>query len=174
MRKKSLSVLIAALFVGLTVFGPMAYAESEEVVISEEQIGAISQSCDSIKQSLKTLQKDDARVRAYIGSSYENLLSDFISPLNLRLVKNDKPSATLTDIHSNILTKRQDFSQSFILYSQDLENLISIDCKNSPEDFYKQLLKTRTSRAKLAKNVEDMRGLFTKYLDGTKKLKESL
>jgi hypothetical protein len=92
----------------------------------------------------------------------------------LRLVKNDKPSATLTDIHSNILTKRQDFSQSFILYSQDLENLIAIDCKNNPADFYKQLLKTRTSRAKLAKNIEEMRGLFTKYLDGTKKLKESL
>lgn len=157
-----------------SVVSAAVYAESETVAISKEQIGAITQSCDSIKQSLKTLQKDDARTRAYLGTAYENLLTDFISPLNLRLVKNDKPSATLTDIHSTVLTKRQDFSQSFIVYSQDLEKLISIDCKTRAEEFYAQLVKTRTSRSKLEKATTAVKEALTKYQDGVKKLKGEL
>lgn len=138
--------------------------------LTAEQAGTISRSCASLKQSLKQLQKTDTSTRSYLGSIYETLLSGFIAPLNLRLTKNNQPSATISDLHSSLISKRQDFSQKFITYSQDFEELLNVDCKSDPEKFYDQLLKTRKSRSALEKTVTEMRNLLDKQLTAVEKL----
>ncbi len=142
--------------------------------ISKEQLGAISQSCDSIKQSLKKLQKADTKTRSYLGGIYEDFLTDFISPLNLRLVKNSLPSPTLTSLHSDLINKRQDFAQKFTLYAQSLDALLAVDCQNNPNEFYTKLLETRKARNTLEQSVEAVRMLLEKYQNAVQALKEDL
>ena len=183
MKKVARVSAVVLAFIGLLALAPAARAEepakaetkeTAKTTITKEQAGAISQSCDSIKQSLKTLQKTDSKTRAFLGSTYENLISNFISPLNLRLTKNNLPSATLSDLHSSIGEQRQQFVQDFTSYSRDLETLIAMDCKNNPEEFYTQLEKTRKSRAALEQTIDALRMLFTKHVNGVNSLKGNL
>ena len=142
--------------------------------LTESQAGYISQSCASIKQGLKALQRTDVAIRSYLGTIYETALTSFISPLNVRLAKNNLPSAVLTDLHSSFIIKRQDFSHLFVTYSQDFENLLNVDCKNEPEAFYDQLLKTRKSRAALEKSVDEVNSILNKVPSAIQKIEETL
>lgn len=131
--------------------------------LSEERSGAISQHCASIKQSLKALQRTDARTRSYLGISYESFLKDFISPLNLRLINANQPSASLTDIHSSLISTRKEFTKKYTTYAQSLEDLISYDCQGDPETFYQKLETTREHRSNLGHTVADIRALLERH-----------
>ncbi|MBR3365586.1 hypothetical protein IKG48_00450 [Candidatus Saccharibacteria bacterium] len=159
---------------GLAVLAAFPVRAEETSTLSKEQLGAVSQSCDSIKQSLRKLQKADTKTRSYLGGIYEDFLTDFISPLNLRLVKNSLPSPTLTSLHSDLITKRQDFAQKFTLYAQSLDALLAIDCQNNPNDFYKKLIETRKARNTLEQSTEAVRMLLEKYQNAVQTLKGTL
>lgn len=167
--------LLAGLICGLLVsFFASVYpasAESSEPSLTDDQIGAISQNCASIKQSLRSLQRTDARSRSYLGSAYERILSDFVTPIDLRLINVGQPNADLTNIHSNILSVRQDFVHQYTSYSQSLEELVNIDCQNAPAVFYKQLISTREKRAILAGTTTKLRRLFSEHLKLVEKIK---
>lgn len=173
MRAKVRILILSLAAAAALVPACLAYAEDNSG-LSKEQSGAISQSCDSIKQSLKKLQKVDTKTRSYLGSLYEVFLTDFISPLNLRLVRNGLPSTTLTELHSSIIAGRQDFAKKFTLYAQDFETLLNTDCQSNPAGFYKQLQTTRKSRAALEQSTEAMRMLLEKHQTAVQSLKGSL
>lgn len=139
--------------------------------LSSEKSGAISQHCASIKQALKSLQKTDARSRSYLGSSYETIISKFISPMNMRLIDSGQPNANLTDLHSTILEVRKNFTQSYTSYSQSLEELISANCQLDPEGFYHHLIETREKRAEVSSLSTSLRNLFSEYLTGVRKVR---
>lgn len=143
-------------------------------VLSKEQSGAISQSCDSIKQSLKKLQKADTKTRSYLGGIYEDFITGLISPLNLRLTRNNLPNTALTTLHSDLIAKRQDFAQKFTLYEQSFENLLDANCQNSPEDFYQKLQETRKARNALEQSTEALRMLLEKHQNAVQTLKGTL
>ena len=149
-------------------------ADDTAPVLSKEQSGAISQSCDSIKQSLKKLQKADTKTRSYLGSIYEVFITDLVSPLNLRLTRNNLPNTTLTTLHSDLITKRQDFAQKFTLYEQSFEDLLSADCQNNPEEFYQKLQETRKARNTLEQATEALRMLLEKHQNAVQTLKGTL
>ncbi len=142
--------------------------------LSDDQKGAISQHCATTKQSLKTLQRTDARTRSYLGSAYETLITNYITPLDLRLISSGRPNANLTTIHSQIVEARKQFNNDYTSYSQALEDLIATDCQSSPEDFYNKLVNTREKRAILSTNTTNLRNLFAEYLTNVKLLRNSL
>ena len=142
--------------------------------LSETQSGAIVQGCASIKQSLRALQRTDARTRSYLGMSYEELLTDFITPLNLRLINTNQPNANLTTIHSNIIETRKRFISEYTTYSQALEVLVSADCYGHPDDFYNKLQDTKRKRASLSGTTTTLRNLLSEYLTAVRKLKTTL
>lgn len=149
-------------------------AEDKTPLLSKEQSGAISQSCDSIKQSLKKLQKADTKTRSYLGGVYEDFIMDLISPLNLRLTRNNLPNTTLTTLHSDLIAKRQDFAQKFTLYEQSFEVLLAADCQKNPEDFYQKLQESRKARNALEQSTEAFRMLLEKYQNAVQTLKGTL
>lgn len=112
--------------------------------LSEVQRGAISQNCSNIKQSLNQLQRVDSRTRTYLGTTYETILTRFIIPLNLRLVKNNRPS--LPTVQSDFTAEQVKFRDSYTDYMRELENLINIDCSVQPDNFYSQLETVRSKR----------------------------
>ena len=134
----------------------------------------ISENCSSIRQSLKLLQRSDARARTYFGAIYETVSSKYITPLNLRLVKNNLSSVSLINIQSAISTARTNFNADYIDYSKSLEELIAIDCRLDPEHFYEQLEKTREKREVLSDDVKTMNTLLVNSVKATEVIKENI
>lgn len=132
--------------------------------LTDLQNGAISQNCASIQNSLKSLQKADSRTRVLLGSTYQTIFTNFVTPLNLRLVRHGQPNSDLIEIQSDFIDSRTKFSKNFIKYSQSLEQLISIDCKNEPEKFYQKLEQTRKLRAKVQNSVQQIHQLLSRHL----------
>ena len=173
--RKNCSVFIAIIAIVMFFVSSFSFATvfAEGAILDEDQLGAISQNCATIKQSLRALQRTDARTRAYLGSAYERVLSDFITPMDLRLINVNQPNASLTTIHSDIIESRQNFVRDYTVYSQKLEELITHDCQNDPQNFYHTLTDTREKRATLEKSTEKIRRLLGDHLAAVKKLEKN-
>ena len=169
------SVFITTIFLAAFLSAAASPLFSKKVTaLSDDQRGVITQNCATTKQSLKQLQKTDARARSYLGSAYEGLLVNYITPLDLRLINTGQPNASLTTIHSDILNTRQQFVSEYTTYSQSLEELLSIDCYNHPDDFYNKLVETRQKRAELSATTTNLRNLFSEHLTVVRRLKDNL
>lgn len=142
--------------------------------ISENQANSIVQNCASIKQSLRALQRADARARSYLGSSYENILTNYITPLNLRLVSTNQPNTNLTTLHSEIIDTRKNFVSGYTAYAQSLEDLIASDCFGQPEEFYNKLYNVREKRNAVSTTTTNFRNLLAEYLTAVRKLKNTI
>ncbi len=176
MKKKHIFSYYIILFMFFQVFGVFigmkvwAEGENEESLATPEQKTVIVDHCDTMKDSLKSLQRTDSRARVYLGRYYETILSDFIVPLNLRLVENNISNTKLIDNQTNFVARRTSFNNDYVSYQQSLEELVNINCKTEPEKFYEKLLVTREKRKIVKKDVTKMRGLT----DEQKKLVEEL
>lgn len=142
--------------------------------LSDIERGNISTGCVSIQASLKNLQKNDSKTRVLLGTSYQTLLSNFISPLNIRLVKNNLPDPLLAKNQSDLLLFRNNFTSLFVIYSQHLESLISFDCKNNPDDFYVELENVRVLRNELEKSITEINAIISVHLKAVNQLKNNL
>lgn len=169
MSKRRFRVLVCTIMaLILATGGGMALA------LSEDQQGAISQNCNTIKQSLQNLQRVDSKTRTFLGSTYETLSVDFLTPLNLRLVKNNRPNADLSSIQSNFTNSQTEFKNLYTEYMREMENLINTDCKTEPSKFYDQLETTRNKRRELEKKTDDILKLIKDQVSTVKKLTEEL
>ena len=163
--------LAAAMFFGVSLF--FAHAQVSAVGPSSDQLDVISSSCQTLKQNLKTIQRTDSRTRSYLGSVYQTLLTNYITPLNLSLVKHNRPSTTITRLYSDILDSRSDFVEKFTSYSQAYEELLNVDCKNDSTNFYYKLENVRKSRVALNDSAKHLRTLFGNFYTATARLKEN-
>ena len=141
---------------------------------SQEVLDNISQNCSSIKQSLTDLQRADSRTRTYLGTAYESVAGDFITPLNLRLVKNNRVDTKLLEVQGDFSEQQSNFRVEYTTYMRELEGLIGIDCQKHAQEFYRQLEKTREHRAKLHNTVEKLNKLVQAQYQGVVTLKEDL
>ena len=157
-------VLVAFLLVFILFSSIHVSANAPKTKLTDDQRGEISMSCSSIKSGLKKLQVSDAKIRSLLGANYQTILNSYITPFNLRLVKNNQNLGDLSDLQSNFVLQKNDFNSLYIAYSQQFENLLSIDCQKNPDDFYNQLIVTRESRKELNQKVEDLTKTAEKYL----------
>ena len=163
-------VFIAFILVFILFNSIHVSADVPKIKLTDDQRGEISMNCSSIKSSLKKLQVSDAKIRSLLGTSYQTMLNSYITPFNLRLVKNNQNLGNLSDLQSNFVLQKNDFNSLYITYSQQFENLLSIDCQKSPDDFYNQLIITRESRKELNQKVEDLAKTAEKYLTKIKQI----
>ena len=170
---KKLCVGIAFVVMAVLCFTPRVLA-TDDTKLTDEQKGAISQNCSSIKQGLKNLQKVDSRTRVFLGSTYRNVLSNFVTPLNLRLVKDNKAVSELAAVQTDFAEGKDEFSDKFIKYSQSLEELINMDCVAKPEQFYEKLVEVRKKRGDVRKIVSEMNDTLTEHRRIVKKTMEEM
>lgn len=159
--------IILSLFLALLV----SFSAS---ALSDEQKGAISQNCNAIKTSLSSLQKSDSKTRVLLGTSYQTILTNFLTPLNIRMIKANRSDASLSTTQANIASEWSSFQDQFIKYSQSLEALLNIDCKSHPDDFYSKLESTRSARKTLNKTAIKINKLITSSLTTITDLRNSL
>ncbi|MBR3180988.1 hypothetical protein IKF63_02835 [Candidatus Saccharibacteria bacterium] len=153
---------------------PVSAEGEEKTNLSEEKRGLISQNCGTIRQSLKNLQRADSRARIYFGSIYETVSSKYVTPLNLRLVKNNISSVPMINLQTSLANSRSKFSADFIDYSKSLEELIVLDCRLNPDSFYEKLLETRKKREFVASDMKTLNELLTSSFDSAEKIKEKI
>ena len=165
MKKKYLAVLICVVLccVAAPVF---AVSKAQEAVIVDH--------CDTIKESLKTIQKSDARARVYLGGKYETILNKYVTPLNVSLVENSMSTPSFIESQNTLSDGKVKFSNDYVNYQQRLEELIAVDCKNNPGEFYDKLETTRQKRKKVEQDVQKIRESLVKYLELVKQLKDGL
>lgn len=144
--------VVAASWVGLPVSA-----------ISEKQESAVATHCEAIKDSLKNTQRADARARVYLGGHYETILTKFVTPLNLRLVENNLSTGGLVENQTKMAKARTLFVDDYVSYQQGLEELIKIDCKENPGEFYAGLEKVRQGRKTVEKDVARIRSLIAEH-----------
>ena len=165
--KKGLILSLVSLVVGGLFVMPVS-------AISEEQESAIMERCDAIKESLKDVQKADARARVYLGSAYEVILMDYITPLNVRLVENNLSMPELVENQNKIADTRSLFVNDYVSYQQDLEELVLTNCRENPGDFYEQLIKVRQKRKIMEQDTLRMRNLISEHVKLANQLKGKL
>ena len=147
---------------------------SNVFAISESQKNSIVDNCTRIQDSLKNIQKSDAKARIFLGSHYETVLSKYVIPLNVRLVENNLSESGLIENQNELATTKTAFSNHFINYQKDLEELVAMDCKIEPEKYYEKLISVREKRKSMVSDVSKMRKLVVKNMELVKKVKESL
>lgn len=172
-NKRILLLFVASFFLIFSVTSSFALAE-EKPEISKTKQNSIVKHCDSIKESLKATQKSDAHARTYLGSIYETIVNRFVTPLNIRLLKNNSSDLELTNLQTDLVDTRSDFNASFISYSKSLEELINMDCKTSPKEFYSKLEETRKGRKAVDNYTKQMEKLISTHKQKVSKLEKSL
>lgn len=152
---------------------PVHNVSSLNFVLSEEKAENIRTNCSDIKDTLKRVQNSDRNTRVSLGRSYQQIISDFITPMNVRLVKVNRFDHNLNEIQNRFASTREQFNQDYIHYSQTLETLLATDCKDNPTDFYNKLIETREAREKVAKTVHDLEAIINEHTEAIKGMKES-
>ena len=168
--KKKITIFYCTIFL---IFCQVAVVPAA-LAISETEEKVISASCSSIKDILKTVQKNDAKARVYFGSYYETILTKFITPLNVRLIENNLSSAKLVENQNKFAEGKTIFSSDFIKYQQSLEELVLIDCKSEPARFYEKLVLVRDRRKIMEQDVLKMRSLLSEHVKLVNNLKGKL
>ncbi len=147
---------------------------SSVMALDKAQEDAIVQNCGNIKQSLIKLQHSDSRTRTYLGSAYEAVSGRFITPLNLRLVKNGLPSTELFRIQNDFTAAQTDFRAKYVEYMRELEGLIATECVNHPKGFYDKLEITRKRREGLRQTTKRLSELVDQQYKTVEDLKATL
>lgn len=164
MKKIALGFSIILAFMPLTT---LALTSDQEAVISGE--------CDTIRETLKMIQRADSKVRTHLGAYYENILNKFMKPLNNRLVETNIPSNELINAQVNLKNAKDKFSEDFILYQRILgDELIQIDCRNNPKGFYDKLVEVRQARAIVRDDVQKTNALIYEYRNSVTRMMEGL
>ena len=174
-RKKS--SFVSALVVCSLILSPVSCfaADSDDTFpASEDQLSLISQNCSSIKLQLQNVQKSDAKARVALGGHYETIVTSLMLNLNLRLVKNNLAVPELTEQQTSFSSLRSSFKNDYIIYSQELESLINLDCKNEPANYYKQLQVVRKKRAAVSQDVWRLGQLISTHRETVLGLKDTL
>ena len=154
-------VIISLLLVASLILSPFSTASA--VNLDDDRIGAISQNCSIIKERLRRIESAGARSRVYLGTQYESIYSGLMSNLSLRLMRNGIANQDIADQQATFKSERERFRNDFIGYSQELKNLIAMDCRNNPQDFYRQLEKTRIKREDITKSIRRMNDIIKEH-----------
>ena len=144
------------------------------MAITEVQSSAIVEKCDVIRDNLRKVQKEDAKVRVYLGGYYDAILTRFITPLDVRLVENNLSNAGLIENQNDFAEAKTLFANDFVKYQQELEELVGMDCKGEPEKFYDRLVIVRQKRKIMAQDVLKIRSLISEHVKLVTELKGKL
>lgn len=140
-------------------------AVSSSAVLAEERTDftGVSEHCEEIKGILKNVQREDSKIRVYLGSYYEKILTKYVTRLNLRLVENNLSQTGLIEGQAGLATARTKFVEDFVRYQQGLEELLTMNCKDEPERFYRELEKVRKERIEVRKDSAEIESLISKH-----------
>lgn len=136
-------------------------AESTEVIVSK-----IQHNCSDLKANLRQIHTNDALIRVNSGQIYNSIATKLMARLNSRLSINRLDGAVLIDTTSKFEKLRTNFATQYNNYDNTMADLLHIDCKKSPAEFYNKLQETRKLRSELAVTANQLAEYIATYRQG--------
>lgn len=132
----------------------------------------IHTNCPAAQVVLNGLEKSDAALRINRGRVYNDVANLFYA-MNSRLSTNKMSSPKLAEITTNFAKSLEKFRNGYNEYDDDLNDLIHMDCRKQPLEFYSKLETFRDKRKKFNDNVQYLDQLILDYKSEFNKLMNS-
>lgn len=146
--------------VSTVIFTAAIYSAAPVLATPNDE--AIKAGCNNAQTVLNQTEKTDAALRINRGRIYNEVV-DLFYAMNARLAANKISAPKLVTITSEYEKELADFRDNYNKYDDQLNSIISLDCKSNPSDFYKSLTELRDKRGKLQNNLNELKKLFTDY-----------
>lgn len=159
--------LVFALFLTLCM-APQVRAEA--LPLSDAQMLAIRQGCQTAKRGIDIVQETEAASRVNRGRVYESIMQ-LVAALNSRVALNKLDSPALTSTTANLQKALTTFHADYIDYAKKMDQTMAESCHNAPVSFYDSLTAAREARALVAEDIRVIDKLLNQYQDGLNKLK---
>lgn len=141
--------------------------------LTDAQLNAIVANCVDAQISLQRVQQADKPTRINRGYLYDTLLKLMVN-FNTRAAQNRIDSPDLLSVASKFEQEVKQFTQTYTAYDDAVTAIGSISCKESPTDFYDQLVRIRTQRAQLNKSVTTLDSYLDTYAQSVKYVRETV
>lgn len=172
--KKFLVAILAVSAIATTAVATTFTVNADSDKYSDDQLALIQQHCSTVRITLQQLQVADSNTRSYLSGIYLNATNNFLTPLNVRLVRNNITAPNLVDSQAEFVAARDQFSAAYLTYARSLDALLKTDCYNNPEQFMDQLAITRHDRSSVEYHVNRLSSLLSQHKQEVRTLKESL
>ncbi len=159
MNMRFISVLLASI---LLISYPMTVA-AQSIALSSSQIELISAYCTEAKGHLERLHSADALQRVNLGQRYENISTKLMAPLNSRIALAGHDGLDLTKTAIEFNQELTNFRKIYLKYDNQINDIIHMDCKDQPVEFYQQLEESREKRQELSDSVDKLGELIERY-----------
>ena len=146
------------------------------VPITDAQLGNIQINCDSNKLHLdKNYKEIDSNNKHNLHIRYERV-EENMKKLNKRLVN---MALVDKDIKNEFTNQQSDFSREvddfegyYKDYAGKMEELIRVNCKEHPYDFYNKLETVRLARSKVSNSIKRIEDILHSHNESIAKLRE--
>lgn len=150
---------LAIILSGITVLKVMA----QDGAITPQQTEYIRGNCITLKNTLNQTHVSDALLRVNMGQRYELMSTKLMDRFNSRLASNNFSNVGLVS-DSNLYNSALDnFRKDYISYEEHLATAISIDCVESPIDFYKAVIVARARRNQVYADILRLNQYIDQY-----------
>ena len=160
MSRRIYVTLLAGLMIPALLMSPSA---SATVVLSQDQIDAITSSCVAIQSNLQRLQQADRLLRANLGQNYDSIARRLMAPLNSRIALGGLDGLDLAKTTVDFNAQFAAFQRDYSSYDGSLASAMTIDCAKRPVDLYNQINAARTARQAVYDDTQKLDGLLTTY-----------
>lgn len=146
------------------------------LALTPEEETSVRQNCVSVQVVLQRMQYGDAANRVKRGQAYENILANFMLPLNSRTASNglSAEAARLSEITDRYQQNLIVFKDEYDKYADKIDTLIRMKCKDTPQKFYDQIQGARDSRGEIATSITSLDQIIEEYRIAVNQVKRSV
>ncbi len=164
---KKLSLIIGIVIINLAFFGSVFADNIDENAAKQAedlQKQLIKIKCSKIKFQIDKTKVNDRLTRVNYGQSYESILNNYMTPINLRLVENryHKTDLLVKETH-NFENNLNQFRSKYKKYYKKIDKLSNINCQENTDEFYKTLKEVQTSRKNVKQEIIELEDSFDNY-----------
>lgn len=138
--------------VGLAVFVVWPARALDPDNLTDAETSMIAGKCRDAQKSLQQLQYVDPVTRVSRGNATANIVK-LMSALNSRAAFSTFNIPGLVSATNNVQSLRQQFANDYTSYEISLRDLVAMDCRAKPAQFYRSLVDVRAKRQLLASHA---------------------
>lgn len=160
MLRRVYFTVLASLMIPSLLLSPNA---SATVVLSQDQIEAITSSCITIQRNLQRLQQTDRLLRVNMGQNYDSIARRLMAPLNSRIALNGLDGVNLAKTTVDFNAQFTVFQHDYSKYDDTLSAAMAVNCQQHPVDLYNQIVNARVARQTVYDDTQKLDALLKTY-----------
>lgn len=155
-----LMIVAAALAASLVM---SAHVEAQEAELSPEHRSHIVANCATIKSTLTRIHTNDGPTYVNRNQTYFSISDKLIARFNGRLALSSYDMTQFSRLARDYNAALSSFRIIFGRYDDSMKDLLKIDCKKQPQEFYDAVLAARERRNELHEAVARINTMIDQY-----------